>query len=92
LSIGDEAAVDDVGEASFEAPQKFQRGLAGGELASEIAPTLGVVTELNDRGDMDHVVHSPVAGLGQTVADLLPGGGVQRCGAGPGGEPAPAGR
>jgi hypothetical protein len=31
LSIGDQASVHDVGQASFEAPQRFHPGLASGE-------------------------------------------------------------
>jgi hypothetical protein len=42
------------------------------------------VADLHDRGDVQHVVESPVAGPGQPVADLVAAGGVQGCGAGPG--------
>jgi hypothetical protein len=88
LGVGDEVAVDDVGQASFEAAQGFHRGLAGGELASVVGAALGVVAQLHDGGDVDDVVHPAVAGAGEAVADLFAEGRVQGCGAGPGGEPA----
>ena len=67
------------------------RGLAGGELASVVGAALGVVAELDDRGDVDDVVHPPVPGPGEPVSDLLTGGGVDGCGAGPGREPVAVG-
>ena len=60
--IGDELAVDDVGQASLQTPQRFHRGLASGELAAVLGAALGVVTDLHDRGDVQHVVHPPVPG------------------------------
>ena len=70
---------------------RFELGLAGGELAPVVGPALGVEADLADRGDVDHVVHPPVPGPGEPVPDLLAGGGVQRCGAGPGREPVAVG-
>jgi hypothetical protein len=72
LGVGDEVAVDDVGQASFEAAQGFHRGLAGGELASVVGAALGVVAQLHDGGDVDDVVDPAVAGAGEAVADLSP--------------------
>jgi hypothetical protein len=91
LGVGDEVAVDDVGQASFEAAQGFHRGLAGGELASVVGAALGVLAQLHDGGDVDDVVDPAVAGAGEAVADLFAGGRVQGCGAGPGGEPVAVG-
>ena len=42
--------------------------------------------QLHERGDVEDVVHSAVAGAGEPVADLSAGGGIQRGGAGPGRE------
>ena len=63
----------------------------GGELAPVVGPAVGVQTDLADRSDVDQVVHPPVPGPGEPVPDLLTGGGIDRCGAGPGREPVPVG-
>ena len=49
------------------------------------------VAELDDGHDVQGPVDPPVAGAGEPVAFLVAGGGVQRCGAVPGGEPVPVG-
>jgi hypothetical protein len=79
VSVGDELAVDHVGQASFQAPERLHRGLGLGELAAVVGAALGVVADLHDRGDVQHVVEPPVAGPGQPVSDLVSAGGVQGC-------------
>src|SRR6476469_8115388 len=81
LGVGDELAVDDVGEPAFEAAQGLHGGLAGGALASVVGAALGVVAELDDRGDVQDVVHPSVPGSGEAVADLFAGGCLDGCGA-----------
>jgi hypothetical protein len=85
VCVGHQLSVDDVGESPFEAAPGFQRGLAGGELAPVVGAALGVVAQLDYRGDVQNVVHPPVPGPRQPVPDLLAGGCVQGGGAGPGG-------
>ena len=60
LGVGDELAVDDVGQTPLQAPQGLHRCLAGGELASVVGAAFGVVTDLHDRRDVQDVVHPPV--------------------------------
>jgi len=91
LGVGEELAVDDVGDPAFEAADRFHWLLAGGALASVVGTALGVEAELGDRSDVDHVVHPTVPGAREPVTVLLTGGGVQRCGPGPGREPVPIG-
>jgi hypothetical protein len=91
VAVGDEASVDDVGESALETAQCFHAGLAGGEFAQEVGAAFGVVAQLEDRGDVQNMVHSPVPGSGESVSDLLAGGRVKGCGAGPGRESVPVG-
>lgn len=63
------------------------RPVVGGAFASVVAPAFGVEADLGGCGDVEHVVHLPVPGAGEAVSDLLAGRGIQRCGAGPRGEP-----
>src|SRR5664279_1114528 len=60
--VGEELAVEGVGDPAFETTQRFELGLAGGLLAPEVSPARGVEADLADRGDADHVVHPAVPG------------------------------
>src|SRR3954465_13748844 len=73
VGIFDELSVDDVGESSLEAAQCLQGCLAGGELAAVVGAAVGVVTQLHDGGDVQHVVQPAVPGAGEPVPDLLTG-------------------
>ena len=66
-------------------------GLAGCLLAVEVGPAFGGVAQLDDGHDVQDPVDLPVAAAGEPVADVVAGGGVDRCGAGPGGEVAAVG-
>ena len=46
--------------------------LPGREFASVVGAARGVVTQLDDGRDVQHVVEPAVAGAGEPVADLLP--------------------
>jgi hypothetical protein len=59
--VGNEAAVDHVGELPLERPQRFLLALALGELAAEEDLTGGGVADLGDRGDVDGGVELAVA-------------------------------
>jgi hypothetical protein len=61
-------------------------GLAGGEFAPVVGASFGVVPDLDDGHDVQDPVEPPVPGAGEPVPLLLAGGGVDRGGAGPGGE------
>ena len=69
--VGDEASVEDVGEPSFQGAECFHAGLAGCDFALEVGAALGVVAQLDDRGDVPDVVHSSVPGPRQAVPDLF---------------------
>jgi hypothetical protein len=70
LGVRDEAPVEDVGDSSLQAAQCFHVGLAGCDFAPEIGAALGVVTRLDDRGDVQDLVHSPgMVGYDPTLAD-----------------------
>ena len=71
LGVGDEASVEDVGEPSLQGAQCFHAGLAGSDFAPEVGAALRVVAQLDDRGHVQDVVHSPVPGPRQTVSDLF---------------------
>src|SRR3978361_1051905 len=43
--VGDELAVDDIGEPSLQVAQRFHRDLVRGELASVVGAALGVATD-----------------------------------------------
>jgi len=62
LGVGQELAVDDVGDSAFETPDGLEGFLALGSLASVVGAAFGVEAELGDRGDVDHVVHPTVPG------------------------------
>jgi hypothetical protein len=89
--VGEELAVDGVGDPSLEAPHGLEMGLAGGAFASVVGASFGVEADLGGGRDVQHVVDLAVPGAGEAVSDLLAGGGIQRCGAGPGGEPVAVG-
>src|SRR5688572_29955381 len=62
LCVLEELAVDGVGDPSLEAPDRLERLLALGPLASVVGAAVGVEADLADRGDVDHVVHPSVPG------------------------------
>src|SRR4029079_16499802 len=92
VGVGDELAIDRVGDPSLEAAHRFGSGLARGELASEVAAARGVEPDLVGGCDVEQVVDLAVPGPGEPVSDLLAGGGVERGGAGPGREPVAVGK
>ena len=85
MNVGKELAVDGVGNPSFEAAHRLHAGLTG-DLASVVGLAFGVEPDLGGRCDVEHVVGLAVTGAGEAVSDLFAGGGVERGGAGPGGE------
>ena len=84
-------AVDDVGEASFEAAHGFVGGFAARLLAVVVGAAFGGVAELDDGHDVQDPVDLPVPASGEPVADVVAGGGVDGGGAGPGREVAAVG-
>jgi len=78
--------IDDVGQPSFQRAHGFVGGLAVGLLPVEVGPSFGGVAQLDGGHDVQGAVDLPVPGLGQALADLVAGGGVDRCGAVPGGD------
>jgi hypothetical protein len=46
--VADELSVDDVGEASFEAAQRFSVALASGAFSSVVGPSRGITGDLGD--------------------------------------------
>ena len=60
--VGDEVPPGDVAESPLERTDRFTRGVTLGELAFVVAATRAVVVaDLDDRGDVQGVVQSPVA-------------------------------
>jgi len=55
FGVGEELAVDGVGDPPLEAAQRFEAGLAGRELAPVVGPAFGVEADLADRGDVNNV-------------------------------------
>jgi hypothetical protein len=84
--IAQELVVDGVGEASFEAAQCFSVALAGGSFSSVVRSSGCVAGDLGDRHGVQTVVELAVSGAGQAVVSDIPGGGLDRGGAGVGGE------
>ena len=60
LLVGADPAVDDVGEASFEASSSFCAGLGRGDLASVVILSWAGVSDLAYGNDMDRGVELPV--------------------------------
>ena len=71
-----QSPVDHIGQSPTQATQGFQAGLSLGQLPLVGAAAGGVVPDLADRGDVEHVVEPPVAGAGQPMPDL--GAGARR--------------
>src|SRR5665647_293349 len=69
--VGEELAVQGVGDPPLETAQRFKLGLPGGLLAPVVGPAVGVEADLADRGDVDHVVHASVPGPRKPVTVLL---------------------
>jgi hypothetical protein len=67
--VGDELAIEGVGDASLEAAHRLQRLLAGSQLAPVIRPAWGVQADLG-AGDADDVVGLAVPGPGEPVPKL----------------------
>jgi hypothetical protein len=60
--VGDELAVDHVGEPPAQAAHGLHQGLAFGEFAPVVGAAGGVVAHLHDAGHVEHVVQAPVPG------------------------------
>src|SRR5674476_761782 len=74
--VGDQLAVDPIGQATFQAPQRLQGCLALGTLAPVVGASVGVVAELDDAGHVQHVVQPPVARPGQAVVGVFAAGSI----------------
>jgi len=96
LLVGEQLAVDGVGDPALETPHRLEGLLALGPLASVVGPALGVETELGDGGDVDHVVDPAVPRLGRAGAGSArprrrPGVRCRRCATGVKPAPRPTG-
>ena len=69
FGVGDELAIESVGDAALEAAHRLQRLLAGSQLAPVIRPAWGVQADLGG-GDADDVVGLAVPGTGEPVPEL----------------------
>ena len=69
--VGDEGAVDDVGDLSLQRPDCFFGTLALGSFAVVVLAALTGVAELGDHGDVDRIVELTVAARVEPVALLL---------------------
>src|SRR5262249_59223004 len=87
LLVVEHARVDDIGESAFEGAHRHHRGHAAGFASVVVGAAFGGVPQLHDGHDVQGAVDAPVAGAGEPVALLVAGGGIQRRGAVPGGEP-----
>lgn len=68
-------SVDGVGEASFEAAQRFSVALAGGAFSSVVGPPWGVAGDLGDGHGVQTTVELAVTGARQA----MPGDVTGRC-------------
>ena len=62
MLVGQQLAVDGVGQPSFQAAQGFLAGLALGQLASVVGLSGGGVADLDDGDQVQGVVELAVAG------------------------------
>jgi len=91
--VADHGAVHHVGQASLQAAHGFVRGLTGGALPVAVGPAFGGSGAQLDGGhDVQDLVDVPVPAAGQSLAHVVPGGRIDRGGAGPGGEVALVGK
>jgi hypothetical protein len=70
--VGDQAPVDDVGDASFQRPDGFFGGLALGEFLLVVVPALTGVAELGDGGGVVDVVEFAVPSRVEPMPPLVP--------------------
>src|SRR5215212_10262258 len=73
-SVGDETGVDTVGDLALEGADGFLGGLSLGDLAVVVSATLGVVSELGDRRDVQGVVDLAIPARVQPVPAGSPRG------------------
>jgi hypothetical protein len=88
LGVGDHPAVDDVGQAAFQAPHRFHACLAVGQSALVVGAAGGVVTELDNGHHVQHSVDPAVSRPRQPVPTTITRRCLQRSCAVPGREPA----
>ena len=86
VGIAHETAVDGIGQAPFETPQRFSTAFTGGAFALVVGPAAGVVAERGDGHDVQAMVELAIAGAGEPVADDIAGGGLDGGGAAVGGK------
>lgn len=79
LRVLDHGAVDDVGQASFEASQRFFVILPGRAFGLLVGLARGISADLGDGDDVQGVVQLSVAGPGQPMAHQVAGGNFNRC-------------
>ncbi len=68
MGVGDEGAVDDVGEASFEDAECFEAAVAVGASAGDQGSRAGVVVGLGERDAVEGGVELAVAAAAEPVA------------------------
>ena len=74
------------GDVAFEAPDRFEFGLAFGLFAVDVGAGVGIQLGAAERDDVDRAVQLPVTAAVQAVAVGFSGAGGDRCGAGVPGE------
>jgi hypothetical protein len=88
LGVGDHPAVDDVGQAAFQAPHRFHTRLAIGQSALVVGATGCVVTELDNGHHVPHPVDPAASRPRQPMPTTITRRCLQRSCAVPGREPA----
>jgi hypothetical protein len=84
VRVAQKAAVNSVGELSFQAAQGFPVAFPGCAFALVMGPTGGVVADLGDGHDVQAGIELAVSCAGQPVAHDVTGGHLDRRGAGVG--------
>ena len=79
--VGEEGAVDALGELSLQAPEGFGSAVAGVESPLVVVASGAWADGLGVRGEMDGVVELAVAVAGQSVAHDVAAAGFDGCGA-----------
>ena len=70
--VGEEAPVDDVGDAPFQRPDCFFGGLALGDLLLVVVPSFARVAKLGDGGDVKDVVEFAVPSRVEPMPSPVP--------------------
>lgn len=76
--VAEKLPIDNIGESSLQAAQRFPMALTCGAFAAVIGAARCVSADLGDGHGVQHAVQLPITGPGEAVAHDVPGGRLER--------------